>query len=265
MDIQNKDEILKLIESGVLTEKEEIELLQLLEEERKEQALENYSIFAEEYIKIVDKNAKETPFIHNRIQKQINAKVKELHDAGKPVYIIILKARQHGASTNEQGRMLYNTTTKPNRFGLIVAHIDDTSTEIFNKAKYMYDHLPAHVKPLQKASNAKELVFDRPTGYKGKQKGLNSKIIVQVAGKVSIGQGFTPHYVHLSEFSRWPAPEGQEPLKQLSGILQAVPNSPDVEVVIESTACGYRDWETDRKSTRLNSSHSAKSRMPSSA
>ena len=31
------------------------------------------------------------------------------------------------------------------------------------------------------------------------------------------------------------------------------------------TRCGYRDWETDRKSTRLNSSHSAKSRMPSSA
>ena len=29
--------------------------------------------------------------------------------------------------------------------------------------------------------------------------------------------------------------------------------------------CAYRDWETDRKSTRLNSSHSAKSRMPSSA
>ena len=28
---------------------------------------------------------------------------------------------------------------------------------------------------------------------------------------------------------------------------------------------GYRDWETDRKSTHLNSSHSAKSRMPSSA
>ena len=32
-----------------------------------------------------------------------------------------------------------------------------------------------------------------------------------------------------------------------------------------SGTSGYRDWETDRKSTRLNSSHSAKSRMPSSA
>ena len=27
----------------------------------------------------------------------------------------------------------------------------------------------------------------------------------------------------------------------------------------------YRDWETDRKSTRLNSSHRSLSRMPSSA
>ena len=33
----------------------------------------------------------------------------------------------------------------------------------------------------------------------------------------------------------------------------------------ESCLGPYRDWETDRKSTRLNSSHSAKSRMPSSA
>ena len=31
-----------------------------------------------------------------------------------------------------------------------------------------------------------------------------------------------------------------------------------------SIAC-YRDWETDRKSTRLNSSHITRSRMPSSA
>ena len=38
-----------------------------------------------------------------------------------------------------------------------------------------------------------------------------------------------------------------------------------VKVICEWSENGYRDWETDRKSTRLNSSHSAKSRMPSSA
>ena len=34
---------------------------------------------------------------------------------------------------------------------------------------------------------------------------------------------------------------------------------------LQDKKANYRDWETDRKSTRLNSSHSAKSRMPSSA
>ena len=43
-------------------------------------------------------------------------------------------------------------------------------------------------------------------------------------------------------------------------VLQPYKN-PDDKRVKEQ----YRDWETDRKSTRLNSSHSAKSRMPSSA
>ena len=36
-------------------------------------------------------------------------------------------------------------------------------------------------------------------------------------------------------------------------------------VVSQTAGGGYRDWETDRKSTRLNSSHSGESRMPSSA
>ena len=39
----------------------------------------------------------------------------------------------------------------------------------------------------------------------------------------------------------------------------------DTRLNADSSINPYRDWETDRKSTRLNSSHSAKSRMPSSA
>ena len=39
----------------------------------------------------------------------------------------------------------------------------------------------------------------------------------------------------------------------------------DFSEVARCSTAEYRDWETDRKSTRLNSSHSAKSRMPSSA
>ena len=39
--------------------------------------------------------------------------------------------------------------------------------------------------------------------------------------------------------------------------------APDTDILVNPTE--YRDWETDRKSTRLNSSHEIPSRMPSSA
>ena len=38
-----------------------------------------------------------------------------------------------------------------------------------------------------------------------------------------------------------------------------------VSEIIDEYYPRYRDWETDRKSTRLNSSHEFVSRMPSSA
>ena len=37
------------------------------------------------------------------------------------------------------------------------------------------------------------------------------------------------------------------------------------KVYVQDRTALYRDWETDRKSTRLNSSHRSLSRMPSSA
>ena len=38
-----------------------------------------------------------------------------------------------------------------------------------------------------------------------------------------------------------------------------------IQLSRENIEALYRDWETDRKSTRLNSSHRSLSRMPSSA
>ena len=42
-------------------------------------------------------------------------------------------------------------------------------------------------------------------------------------------------------------------------------NTDATYIVKDSSDPTYRDWETDRKSTRLNSSHITRSRMPSSA
>ena len=44
-----------------------------------------------------------------------------------------------------------------------------------------------------------------------------------------------------------------------------LPKDNALYIITSNTGNGYRDWETDRKSTRLNSSHEIPSRMPSSA
>ena len=52
------------------------------------------------------------------------------------------------------------------------------------------------------------------------------------------------------------------------GVAVAAMSAIEVSVVNnvrEFNSLAYRDWETDRKSTRLNSSHRSLSRMPSSA
>ena len=48
-------------------------------------------------------------------------------------------------------------------------------------------------------------------------------------------------------------------------MVSRIVKSGDYPEYFELNDIAYRDWETDQKSTRLNSSHSAKSRMPSSA
>ena len=49
------------------------------------------------------------------------------------------------------------------------------------------------------------------------------------------------------------------------GINSSGSNMLATQILISVDSILYRDWETDRKSTRLNSSHSRASRMPSSA
>jgi len=222
----------------------EVEMEKRKQEEEEKRAKGDYDLFAEKYIKIVNKDTDTVPFKHNSIQNKINAKVKELQDQGKPVRIIIAKARQQGVSTNEQGRMVWNTTQHKNTNALIVADDDKATNAIFEKAKYMVTKLPDNIRPLQRASNAKEIIFDKPTGYKGEEEGLNSKISVQVAGKTNIGRGDTYTHVHLSEFAYWKGAEGQGPLNQLTGILQAVPKITESIVIIESTAQGFNDFKT---------------------
>lgn len=214
--------------------------LPTLDDVRWEIAKKSDEHFCKYYIKIVNKLGEDVQFIYNPIQKQIDDKINELESQGKPARIIVLKARQEGVSTYAQSKIIARIIKNKNRNALVVAHRDDSTSAIFEKSKFMYKYLPDNIKPLQQASNARELIFDKPPHYKGKQAGLNSKIKVQTAGKEGIGRSDTHYYVHLSEFAFY---EGTSPKKQLSGILQSVPKVPGTIVIIESTANGMNEFK----------------------
>ena len=201
--------------------------------------------YIESCLKIKTKSGTVVPFRLNDAQRKLYAVAKRQQDAGKPVRLIILKARQIGFSTLTEGLIFHACATRRNVNALIVAHREDATANLFRMSKLFYDELPAPVKPMLRASNAQELVFENPSKLRSEREarpGLRSRIRCATAGGRGIGRSDTLQCVHLSEYAFWPdGADGKA--STIAGILQAVPSLPGTMVVIESTANGFEDFK----------------------
>ena len=201
--------------------------------------------YIESCLKIKTKSGMVVPFRLNDAQRKLYAVAKRQQDAGKPVRLIILKARQLGFSTLTEGLIFHACATRRNVNALIVAHREDATANLFRMSKLFYDELPAPVKPMLRASNAQELVFENPSKLRSEREarpGLRSRIRCATAGGRGIGRSDPLPCVHLSEYAFWPdGADGKA--STLAGILQAVPSLPGTMVVIESTANGFEDFK----------------------
>ena len=190
----------------------------------------NTKQYIEKYIKIRDKAGKIIDLKINQGQQKLYDAIKKQHNEGKPIRIIVLKARQIGFSTLTESIIFKNTATKFNVNSGIITHKEEATTNLFNMSKRMYDNLPDDMKPSLKRSNAKELIFDNDEGT-----GLKSKIKCMTAGSSGVGRSDTFNYLHISELAFW----GNNAKETTIGLFQAVPNLPNTMIVIESTANGF--------------------------
>ncbi|MBX6362207.1 MAG: hypothetical protein IRZ03_19320, partial [Acidobacterium ailaaui] len=217
-----------------------------LEDVRRARAQKDFRYLAENYLRIRTKDGQLSPLQLNYVQERINATIERLQEAGRPVRLIILKARQMGVSTFTESRIFHATAFHELTNAMIVAHMEDASTNLFNMSKLFYDELPDYLKPMRKASNAKELVFENPTTNaqeKAKNPGLRSRIRIATADSPEAGRSDTIHYLHASEVAFW-----RDAKRTMIGLMQAVPNTPNTMVVLESTANGvggyfYEQWQ----------------------
>lgn len=211
----------------------------------------NAKDYIQNFLKIRTKDGDVIPFTLNEPQQRLYDEIRRQWKAGKPVRIIILKARQMGFSTVTEAIIFFLTVTSMYAESMIVAHKDEATANLFRMSKRFYDLLPEPIKPMLRASNAQELVFDRPAKMKGNAQGLSSRIRCATAGGSGVGRSYTLKCLHLSEYAFWPG----DKLDTFSGLVQAVPDRPGTLIIIESTANGYdefkKQWDRSVENQRL--------------
>lgn len=203
--------------------------------------LQDPEFYLPRFLKIRTKAGELVPFQMNPAQRRLYEALKEQDRQGKPMRAIVLKARQLGFSTLAEGLIFKMAATGFNRSGLIVAHREDSTANLFKMSKRFLENLPEPVRPMTRASNAREILFENPDKderRRAEHPGLGSRIRCQTAGGGGIGRSDTLQMVHASEFAFWPGDKRETWI----GIMQAVPAERGTLVIVESTANGYDEF-----------------------
>jgi len=198
----------------------------------------------ENMLYIVDKSNRLVKFKLNEEQDKMLKHVEFCLENEVPIRMIVLKARQIGATTFFTALGFWYAAMHKNITYGIVAHLMKSAESIFQKCKIFYNNLPKEMQPSTTQMSGEGITFDKKSG-----KGINSKIQFATVND-GVYRGQTLSYLHLSECAFW------------EGDVQAVENSlaPTVAInvgtiiVRESTANGYNffkdDW--DRATKGLN-------------
>lgn len=164
-----------------------------------------------------------SPLCLNRAQMVLHrALEKQKAETGR-VRALVLKYRQGGLSTYVAARHFHRLTHSRGLRGFILTHRQDATEHLFSMVTRFYGHLPDAVKPALGNANAKSLHFSR----------LDSGYRVATAGGRETGRGETVQLFHGSEVAFWPKADSH-----LAGVMNAVPDGPDTEIILESTANG---------------------------
>jgi hypothetical protein len=184
---------------------------------------DDFPHYAEKCLKIRTKAGSVEPLILNRAQSYLHGRLESQKQRTGKVRALVLKGRQQGISTYLGARFYHRATHKRGVRVFILTHEQDATDNLFGMVERYHEHNRPLVKPQTGAANAKELSFPR----------LDSGYAVGTAGAKSVGRSQTVQLFHGSEVAFWPNASGH-----FAGVVQAIPDLPGTEVVLESTANG---------------------------
>ena len=177
-----------------------------------------------------------------RPQRRFIERLEKLRKAGKPIRIVLLKARQWGGSTTSQIYMAWlQLVHKVGLNSLIIAHQGAGSDEIKDMFDRMINSYP--VEMLHKidenySENEPKLVGVGKSGSIHRVPQRNCKIKIGTAERPDSCRGGDYNLVHLSEVGLWKVTDGKKPEDIVRSACSGVLYRPYTMIVYESTANG---------------------------
>lgn len=187
----------------------------------------------------------DVPFVLNAPQRRVAELLEADRLAGRPMRLIILKARQWGCSTLIQAYMAWmQLVHRTNWHSVICSQVKDTSATLrgmYAKILATYprellgDDPRPEFRPFEGSRNVREIT------------GRGCRVTISSIENQDNIRGADFAMAHLSEVAYWKASPSHTPEDLIAAVCSSVASAPDTLIVMESTANGpgnffHREW-----------------------
>lgn len=203
----------------------------------------DFEYWAAKCCRIKDKNSRRViPFILNRPQRRVVKLLEADRRAGRPMRMVILKARQWGGSTVVEMYMAWMQTVVATGCHAIVCGAEKTGTQVvLNLYADMLTHYPEEMwegeAPPRLKTSRGILQLE----------GRDNRVYLAASTNPDAVRGVDAALVHLTEAAYWKATPKKDPWDAVRAIYCSVAMAPMTMIVMESTADGvgsffHEEW-----------------------
>lgn len=242
-ELKRYGSIRKFIEKGLKAEYSENEKEKVVWQFIRIRNKYDFCFWAFTFARIKNKEGGEDiPFKLNRPQRRLIERYERMRLAGKPIRLILLKARQWGGSTATQVYMAWIQLCHMTGWNsLVVAHTGAASSEV----KGMFDKLISHY-PTRLLHKEGDPYAENETKIKSFGNTGNIDIMPQRNNKIKLGTALAPEsarggdsaMVHCSEVAFWNTTEKKTPEQLVRSACSGTLYKPLTMIIYESTANG---------------------------
>ena len=221
----------------------------------------DFPFWAFKCIKIKNKEGDyDLPFLLNAPQRKLIGEFEKMREAGKPIRIVLVKARQWGGSTATQIYMLWIQLMRRAGFNsLIIGQQNSGTEEVIAMAKRALDRYPRHLLERDGDPMPENEKIYVNTGLSRTTISIprrNFRIKAGSAERPDACRGGDYALVHLTEVGLWRKTQGKRPEDIMRAATSGVLLYPETMIVLESTANGvgtffHKEYQAAKRGTSL--------------